>query len=119
MRGWSTGIHRWSGYLLALLGMVHASLAVSSLLKGPDRDTVWFAGTGLAVVLLVLLNVALRRGGFRDPITRRLTHAANLGFLGFGFAAVVAVAEPQAYTILALLAVQAATAFALLAAPRS
>ena len=106
-------VHRWVGILLALLGTVHTALAVPSLARGPEPDAVWFAGTGLAMVLLVLVNVAFRRGGCRDFVTRRLTHAANLGFLGFGAVAVLAVHEPQAYAILVLLAAQAVAAFAL------
>ena len=106
-------VHRWAGILLALLGTVHTTLAVPSLAKGPEPDTVWFAGTGLAILLLVLVNVAFRRGGCRDVVTRRLTHAGNLGFLTFGAVAVLAVGEPQAYAILVLLAAQAIAAFTL------
>ena len=106
-------VHRWTGVLLALLGTVHTALAVPSLAKGPEPDAVWFAGTGLAMLLLVLVNVAFRRGGSRDAVTRRLTHAANVGFLGFGAIAVLAVGEPQAFAILVLLAAQALAAFGL------
>jgi putative Ca2+/H+ antiporter (TMEM165/GDT1 family) len=109
----SATVHRWAGILLALLGTVHTALAVPSLAKGPEPDAVWFAGTGLAMVLLVVVNVACRRGGSRDVVTRRLTHAANLGFLAFGAVAVAAVHERQAYAIVVLLAAQAIAAFAL------
>lgn len=110
MRTASVGIHRWSGYLLALLGIVHTSFAVPTLLKRPDPDTVWFAGTGLALILLVFLNVAFRRAS-RDAVVRRLCHGSNLLFSLVGVAGVVTVREPQAYAVFALMFAQTIAAF--------
>ena len=103
-------VHRWSGYLLALLGVAHTSLAVPTLLRRPDSETVWFAGTGLALLLLVFLNVAFRRGA-HDAVVRRLCHGSNVAFSLFGGAAVLAVPEPQAYAVLLFILVQTVSAF--------
>jgi hypothetical protein len=101
--------HSWSGYLLALLGVVHASLALPSLVRSPDYETVWFAGTGLGLLLLVFLNVAFRRAP-QDPVVRRLCHGSNLAFSLFGVAGALAVPEPQAYAVLLCILVQTASA---------
>jgi hypothetical protein len=50
---------------------VHTSLAVPSLVRGPESETVWFAGTGLALILLAFLNVSFRRAS-GDRVVRRL-----------------------------------------------
>jgi hypothetical protein len=103
-------LHRWSGHLLALLGLAHTSLAVPTLLRRPDAETVWFAGTGLALLLLVFLNVAFRRWP-HDAIVRRLCHGSNVAFSLFGGAAVLAVPEPQAYAVFLFILAQTLSAF--------
>ena len=102
-------VHRWTGYLLALLGVAHTFLALPTLLRRPDAETVWFAGTGLALLLLVFLNVAFRRGP-QDAVVRRLCHGSNVAFSLFGGAAVLAVPEPQAYAVFVLILAQALSA---------
>jgi hypothetical protein len=91
--------HRLTAYALVALGTVHALLATGYGAFSPDA--VWFAGTGLALVFLGLLNVAAVVAASRPVWT--LCRVANVLGLGLGVAGVRAVPEPQAYAGLLLL----------------
>lgn len=85
-------------WIILLLGAVHIRFAFP---LHPNADTLWFTGSGMAIVFAGLLNlVALDRGG--SFFTKSLALAANacLGAL-FGFALVI-LHEPQVYVGLAL-----------------
>ncbi len=58
----------------------------------------YFAGTGLAAILLALLNIATWCAPAPpNRLSRSLTHAANALLAMFAVAAIIAVPQPQAY----------------------
>lgn len=89
-----------SAGLCVLLGLTHTGvtfIAYSSL----SARAVWFAGTGLGMVLLAVVNITAWRTAYRDPFVRYSTIAANLAMSILGLFAVTAVPEPQAFAVLA------------------
>lgn len=62
-----------------------------------SQEALYFAGTGLGVVIFVLFNFAVWYSPGLDPLPRRLAHAANVIMVIYGFFAVKAVPEPQVY----------------------
>lgn len=101
-------VRRTCSWLLVVLGAVHTLLTVPFYGQLTPR-AVWFAGTGLMMVFLGLLNLIARRTA--DPGARRLCQAADLLGLGFGVLAVLAVPEPQAFLGMGLLFGLLASAF--------
>lgn len=93
-------VQKVCAWLLVALGAAHALLTVPFYGQLTPR-AIWFAGTGLMMVFLGLLNLIARRTA--DPGARRLCQAADLLGLGFGVLAVLAVREPQAFLGLVLL----------------
>lgn len=108
----ATLIHRSSGLLLLLLGLIHSALT-ACIYGDLGADALWFAGTGLAMVLVALLNMVVRRTGTSDAGVRLICHGANLAFLLVGVWGILAVGEPQAYVGFALHVAQTLSAFAL------
>ncbi|MBA2338972.1 MAG: hypothetical protein H0V88_01130 [Pyrinomonadaceae bacterium] len=103
-------LHRITSYLLIALGIVHTSLTpvfMSRLSPG----AMWFAGAGLAMVVLGFLNVCLRRDAGRDRVVRLLCHVANVVFTMFGGLTAFVINEPQGYFGLVLLSVLTVTSF--------
>jgi hypothetical protein len=94
------GVYRTAAGLLMALGMVH-TLLTFRIFGELSADAVWFAGTGLSMVFLGSLNLAL--AACAHPAVRTICRAANLAGLAFGVAAAAAVPEPQAYFGLLLL----------------
>lgn len=93
-------IHRIAAYLLILIGMTHTALTpVFATAFAPDA--VWFAGAGIALVFLGLLNLAARCCAGSG--VRSLTVAANVIGLAYGICAAVVVQEPQAFVAIAVL----------------
>ncbi|HEX6037756.1 hypothetical protein [Longimicrobium sp.] len=92
----------WKACAWALVGLggVHTLLTVP-FYGQLTPEAVWFAGTGLMMVLLGLLNLIGRRTA--DPGARRLCQAADMLGLLFGMLSVLAVPEPQAFVGLGLL----------------
>jgi hypothetical protein len=72
-------------------------------------ETVWFAGAGLALVFLGLLNVAADAAA--SPRVWIICRVANLMGVAFGGPAAIAVWEPQGYVGLLLLVTLAITSF--------
>ena len=91
---------RTCAWLLIGLGGVHTLVTVP-FYGQLTPEAVWFAGTGLMMVFLGLLNLIARRTA--DPGARRLCQAADLLGLLFGVLSVLAVPEPQAFAGLGLL----------------
>jgi hypothetical protein len=105
-------LHQISSYLIIALGVVHTSLT-PVFMSRLSPNAMWFAGAGLAMVVLGFLNIALRRNAGRDPVLRILCHTANLVFTIFGALTGYVVSEPQAYFGLLLLVMLTLTAFTL------
>lgn len=93
-------VWRVCAWLLMALGAVHTLLTIPSYDQLTPR-AVWFAGTGLMMVFLGLLNLIARRTA--DPGARRLCQAADLLGFSFGVLSVIAIPEPQALLGLGLL----------------
>jgi hypothetical protein len=101
-------IQRICAWLLTALGAVHVLYtAVEHDALSPDA--VWFAGAGLALVFLRMLNLAALAAD--HPSARAVCRAANLLGAAFGVLAAVAVPVPQAFLGLALMAALAAASF--------
>ena len=70
----------------------------------------YFAGAGLAMILLGFLNLALRSDTGANRVLRILCYAANILMTVFAAFAVIVIPEPQAYfglTMLVLLTLSA------------
>lgn len=93
-------VHRTLAYLLLALGAVHTSFARCYAELSPEA--VWFAGAGLALIFLALLNLAADAA----PVARvwLLCRCANIAGLAFAAPAAIAVGEPQGYFGLVLIA---------------
>jgi hypothetical protein len=101
-------------YALIALGTVHA-LGTRVFYDGLSPGAIWFAGTGLSLVFLGILNlVATAAASSRAWLLCRI---ANLIGAAFGLLAVLAVPEPQAYLGLLLLVMLVVTSFRSSAAP--
>lgn len=101
-------LHRFSAYGLIALGGLHT--LVSACFGELSADAVWFAGAGMALVFLGMLNLAAEAAA--SPRVWTLCRVANLAGVAFGGAAAVAVWEIQAYVGLLLLVALALTSFA-------
>ena len=108
----SLRIHQVSSALVILVALVHTGLT-PFLYSGWSSNAVWFAGTGLALLLLGGANIAARKDHAAGA-SRAFCRAANFGFLAF---AVVAVPEPPAFLLLASLAGQAFAGLSVLRRP--
>lgn len=104
--------HKVSSWLLVVLGVVHTSL--TPMFYGRlSLGTLWFAGSGLTMVFLGLLNLGLSRAMSRDHLMRILCYAANVIATGFGVLLVTLDSEPQVIFGLVLIALMTTTAFML------
>lgn len=105
-------LHKISSALLAALGVVHTALA--PLFYGRfSHNALWFAGSGLAMIFVGLLNLTLGRDVGRDRLVRIYCYAANLLTLIFGLLIVTLDREPQVIFGLALIVLMTVTAFTL------
>ena len=103
-------LHQASAWLLVALGVVHTSLT-PVFYDEFSADPMWFAGTGLAMSLIGILNITLSRSAGDDRLVTMLCHIANIIFTLFGLAIVLAVPQPQAYLGLVLTLTMTATSF--------
>ncbi|HEX8695119.1 MAG TPA: hypothetical protein VF746_22090 [Longimicrobium sp.] len=102
-------IRRVCAWLLVALGGVHV-LYTAVEHDALTPDAVWFAGAGLALVFLGMLNLAAPAADHRSA--RAVLRAADLLGVAYGLLAVIAVPVPQAFLGLGLMLVLAAAAFA-------
>jgi MFS-type transporter involved in bile tolerance (Atg22 family) len=103
-------LHKISSVLLVALGVVHTTL--TPVFYGRfSLNALWFAGSGLAMVFLGFLNIALGRAAGRDRIVRTLCHVANLVTTVFGVLLATADSEPQVIFGLVLIFLMTVTAF--------
>lgn len=105
-------LHKISSALLVALGVVHAAL--TPVFYGRfTLGALWFAGSGLAMIFVGLLNLTLGRDAGRDRLVRVYCHAANLLTLFFGVLIVTLAREPQVIFGLMLIVIMTVTAFTL------
>ena len=103
--GWRR-LHLSASWVVTAIGITHCAVTAVAF-QTWSADTVWFLGTGLAVVLIGSLNlVHIGVEPCRMP-TVRFIRAANWVFVLFGGGALVAVPEPQAIAIVIGLVTQA------------
>ena len=77
-----------------MLGLLH--LGLSALAVGNwSVQALWFAGSGLAIVIAALFNVAMIRTGAVDRIQKSLWFLANFSTAAFFAAAWPVLREPQ------------------------
>lgn len=86
--------------ICALLGVVHVGFTFANY-DHLSPEAVWFAGTGMALLLLAALNWATLAGPPPRPGIRRLVVGLDLLMVAHAVLAVRAVAEPPAYLVLA------------------
>lgn len=105
-------LHTISSYLLIALGVVHTAL--TPVFYGRlSPGALWFAGSGLAMIFVGFLNVALSRTGGRDGVVRALCYVANLLTTAFGALTVFVDGEPQVIFGMLLIITLTVTAFML------
>lgn len=105
-------LHKISSALLAALGVVHTAL--TPVFYGRfTMGALWFAGSGLAMIFVGLLNLTLSRDVGRDRLVRVFCHAANLLTLGFGLLFVTLDREPQMIFGMVMIVLMTVTAFTL------
>jgi len=78
-----------------LLSAAYLALAAASARAGWGLPVLWFAGSGFALLLAGLLNVAALRGGAGDPAVRGAWLLGNASMAGFFSLAWSLVKEPQ------------------------
>ncbi|MEX2283978.1 MAG: hypothetical protein WEE89_15945 [Gemmatimonadota bacterium] len=103
-------VHRLATGTIALFAALHSVLTFL-LYETWSPDSVWFLGTGLGLLLLAAMNWSHVGLEPCDLPTAPVIRWANVCFVLFGVGAVLAVAEPQAFLILAALVIQAAAGF--------
>jgi hypothetical protein len=105
-------VHKIGSWLLVALGVVHTSL--TPMFYGRlSVGAMWFAGSGLAMIFVGFLNIALSRGAGSDGLVRILCHTANLMTSVFGVMIVVVNYEPQVIFGLVLIFLMTLTALLL------
>lgn len=99
-----------AGSLTVAVGVLHLGVAVAQY-GAPSLDALWFAGSGLAVVLIGVLSL-LARAAPGHAATRRAAVGANVAGLALaaGFGALTSWHEPQGPALVALFLVGAAGA---------
>lgn len=86
-------------YLLMLLGVIHTALT-PMFYKSFSLRAVWFAGAGLALIYLGLLNIATEQ--VNQPRIFTICIAANLIGIAFGVLIIFVLPEIQAIIALVL-----------------
>jgi MFS-type transporter involved in bile tolerance (Atg22 family) len=105
-------LHIISSLLLTALGTVHTVL--TPVFYGRfSLSALWFAGSGLTMIFLGFLNIALSRAIGRDRLVQILCHVANLITTVFGILLVTVDSEPQVIFGLVLIVLMTVTAFML------
>lgn len=102
---WRTA-HRAASVVLALLALVHIGFTpIATDLFSPDA--LWFAGTGLALLLLAIINFAHIGLGPCDMPTAPVVRVTNWVFCAFALWALVVVRELSAIIGLAAIGTMA------------
>jgi hypothetical protein len=99
-----------AGSLTVAVGVLHLGVSVAQY-DTPSLDALWFAGSGLAVVLIGVLSL-LAGSAPEHTATRRAAIGANVAGLALaaGFGTLTSWQEPQGPVLVALFLVGAAGA---------
>ena len=100
-------LHLVAAHGLIALGVIHTLVAACA--GELSTNAVWFAGAGMALVFLGMLNLAAEEAA--SARVWMLCRIATVAGVGFGGAAAVAVWEVQGYVGLLLLVTLALTSF--------
>lgn len=87
-------------YLVVITGAIH-TIMTPVFYSTFSIDTVWFAGTGLSLVFLGLLNLSAINAGISTIFT--ICIAANIICTIYSIIIVIALREPQSYGALVIL----------------
>ena len=102
-------MHLIASGAVGVIALAHSALTFVFYHEwGPDA--VWFLGTGLGLLVVSALNLSHIGVEPCHSPTAKLVRWTNWLFTAFGIAATVAVPEPQAFGMLAVLCVQAVVA---------
>jgi hypothetical protein len=105
-------LHKISSILLIALGVVHTAL--THVFYGRfSLNALWFAGSGLTMIFLGFLNIALSRAVGQDRLVQILCYIANLITTVFGILLVTVDSEPQVIFGFVLIVLMTVTAFML------
>jgi len=104
-------IYKYTAYLL-FLGVIHTALT-PAFYSSLSPDAMWFAGTGLAMIFLALLNIIAERVFERWVFN--ICIIANLVGCVYNVLVVIALPEFQAFIGLAIFV--AVTGFSILVRP--
>ena len=109
-------VHRASSGTVAIVALIHC--AMTFMIYGEwSPDAVWFLGTGIGLLAIVVMNIAhVGLEPCRLP-TAPAVRWLNWLFVGLGLAALYAVPEPQAFVIVGALLGQAIASLATLSGP--
>ncbi|MFY7853712.1 MAG: hypothetical protein ACOVQ6_18250 [Brevundimonas sp.] len=81
--------------LAMALGLVHLGLSGLMSWRAFSLDTLWFAGSGLAILVAALINVIMIRARQIDRVQNAVWLVANLVLTGFFGLAWLLLKEPQ------------------------
>jgi hypothetical protein len=97
-------LHKVTAGLIIALGCTHLAFTAMEY-DSLSLDSVWFLGSGLAIVFAGFLNVAVIRNNGDDRMVRALSLIANLTLAGLFAATLFLMRPPQVFVGLALFAI--------------
>lgn len=106
-------LFKFTAYLL-LLGIIHTGLT-PAFYNSLSPDAMWFAGTGLALIFLALLNIVTER--VFEQWAFNICITANVIGCLYSVLVVIALPETQAYTSLGIFL--AVTGLSILVRPKT
>lgn len=105
--GWHTKMlrtfHKIITGLIIALGLLHVTVTFYDY-HSFSVEALWFAGTGVAIVLAGFLNLVLSRDVGRDKLVRSLCVITNIIFAAMFATALFVLAQPQVFLGLGLFA---------------
>lgn len=102
-------VHKLSTYTLLALGLIH-TLLTSLFYPAFNTDALWFAGTGLGLIFLGLLNLVMVRAPTLASIN--LCLMGNLVGLVYSISIVIEMPEPRAWAgLIAFMAITFSSIF--------
>ncbi|HEY0079573.1 MAG TPA: hypothetical protein VGB73_13250 [Pyrinomonadaceae bacterium] len=89
-------LHKILAGIIIALGVLHISVTFHDYDSFSVR-ALWFAGTGVAIVLAGFLNIILLRDAGKDRVVRLLCFITNLIFAVMFVLALLVLAQPQVF----------------------
>ncbi len=99
-------MHVVASAVVTLVGAFHLVMAPFTH-RHWSPEVLWSLGTGLALLCLGAVNIALLRAGPSWDETARVIRWTNYAFALFGIAAVIVVPDPEEIAMVAALLVEA------------